>query len=199
MVYTASAISLDAKSEARGIPKMSNVTSEVKKKGNEAVTTGEKWADDSSDREIVSFKRLKEEKLSDQWIEGWGLCEETLKQETEDMGAWNVLVFQLTAPMKNVSEDGKIYDIPVGTQVCVSKVFKIAHLAELMKDPEKVYKIRIKMNGEKKLGGPRNPMQLFKIQISDKVGRRADIAPTTVHKLASQAAAAALPSATPFD
>jgi hypothetical protein len=166
------------------------------RQGNAALAMPEgydpgEWSEDVTDREIISFDKWDDHdveaddgiKLNDQWVEGYLVAPDRLKDATEDMKAWDVLVFKLTKPIKNLTEEGAVYDVPAKTYVVVTKVFKLAHLEALTKDPNNIYKVAFRRNGQKKLKGPRAPMKLFKILISRKPGKRIEVAPASAMAL----------------
>lgn len=150
------------------------------------------WSEVSTDRELVSWDQREEAGIKDP-ITGWLVDEIRLKEETEDMPAFDVLVIRLTEEMVNV-RDGQKYPVPVGTDVCIPKSARLASLADIAKHPTEVREVRISPKDKIKIGGGKM-MRKFGVQLSDQVGRRVDLAPLTLNKYAgSQAPALAAPS-----
>jgi hypothetical protein len=180
-------------------------TTQQKTKGNTGAASAEEqrnWKDVSTDEEIVSWKAWDECKDkgfdSKQRIIGVPLGTKVLKEAEGDMPDWRVLVYRLTEPVKNVSEDGAVYDVPKGVDLLLPLTFKLQVLEAVASAAEDLPELSISRNGEKKISGPRAPMRLFKIQESGRMFKRSQIAPLSVALLAEQKAKAALPPA-PFE
>lgn len=154
------------------------------------------WVDFDTDRELVSFERC-EQAGHAPTIQGWVIGEERIKEESEDMPAFDCLVMILTAPCQLVNKDGAKYDVPVKTTVLVPKLVRLGSIAEMGANANEVYEMRITPTEKVKLTGIKK-MQKFKCQLNPIPGLRKEIAPATMARFnlpAASAAAPALPAA----
>lgn len=159
----------------------------------------------TDDREIILFDSWetgegKKAKLDQQEITGCLMDLVTLKEEKPGMQAWECLVIRTTDPLKNVTEDGDVHEVPVGTDVCITANFKLLtfdgiSVQDLLADPEHVYKIGIKLNGVKKLKNG-HTLRMFTKYMYDEVFQKKTVSPIKAHLDAVKARAiAALPPA----